>query len=341
MAEKVSMRDRPLVSMAMTTYNRKEYIREALAGVFAQTYDPLEIVISDDCSTDGTWEIINDEVRKYRERGGRHSVILSRNEHNLRVLRNFEKLVSMCHGELIVQCGDDDISLPNRAERTVEAWLNAGKDKVKLIHCSAVRINELGCRMRLVVKERDAFHSLGAVAAYSADVFSVFSRPELRDAYEDGVYACRAVMLGEELTLPDVLVKYRVGGGASTSACNYRESAIRSVLHAMDSYKQNGIDLEQERTFLGESKYRILKDRYDVAFREIIRLRNRLQGETMWFRFQNRQRVGWKWMRQVATGHLGNLIAPIFQLLLILPQRIGTPALNVFARILHRVGYPV
>ena len=48
----------PLVTFALFTYNQERYVREAVEGVLAQTYEPLEIIISDDCSTDMTFSII-------------------------------------------------------------------------------------------------------------------------------------------------------------------------------------------------------------------------------------------------------------------------------------------
>ena len=47
-----SASDRPLVTFALFAYNQEKYIREAVEGAFAQTYAPLEIILSDDCSTD-------------------------------------------------------------------------------------------------------------------------------------------------------------------------------------------------------------------------------------------------------------------------------------------------
>ena len=48
--------DRPLVSFCLKSYNQKRYLKNALQGAFAQTYRPLEIVISDDGSKDGSKE---------------------------------------------------------------------------------------------------------------------------------------------------------------------------------------------------------------------------------------------------------------------------------------------
>jgi len=41
--------ERPLLTFALFGYNQEQYIREAVEGAFAQTYSPLEIILSDDC----------------------------------------------------------------------------------------------------------------------------------------------------------------------------------------------------------------------------------------------------------------------------------------------------
>ena len=69
--------EKPLVTISMITYNQERYVRDAVRGALAQTYEPLEIVISDDCSTDSTWDIIRDEVEAYRKSGGIHKNIVN------------------------------------------------------------------------------------------------------------------------------------------------------------------------------------------------------------------------------------------------------------------------
>ena len=49
--------DRPLVSFAQFAYNQEKYIREAIEGAFAQTYEPIEVILSEDYSTNRTFEI--------------------------------------------------------------------------------------------------------------------------------------------------------------------------------------------------------------------------------------------------------------------------------------------
>ena len=52
--------DKPLITFLLVSYNQEAYIREAIEGALAQTYSPLEIVISDDCSSDATFSLIKE-----------------------------------------------------------------------------------------------------------------------------------------------------------------------------------------------------------------------------------------------------------------------------------------
>ena len=59
--------EKPLLTYCLVTYNQEKYVRESVLSAFAQTYLPLEIVLSDDCSTDRTFEIMRELAAGYRE----------------------------------------------------------------------------------------------------------------------------------------------------------------------------------------------------------------------------------------------------------------------------------
>ena len=62
--------DMPFVSFCIKCYNQAHLIGEALAGAFEQTYPNMEIVVSDDASTDGSVDVIKKLVEEYRSGGG-------------------------------------------------------------------------------------------------------------------------------------------------------------------------------------------------------------------------------------------------------------------------------
>ena len=72
--------DRPLVTFALFSYNQEHYIREAIEAAFAQAYQPLEIILSDNCSDDRTDKIKKEMVKEY---DGPHRVILNRLDKNI------------------------------------------------------------------------------------------------------------------------------------------------------------------------------------------------------------------------------------------------------------------
>ena len=69
----MTLGERPLICFGLLAYNQEPFIREAVEGALAQTYAPLEIILSDDCSTDRTFEIMQETVAAYR---GPHKVVL-------------------------------------------------------------------------------------------------------------------------------------------------------------------------------------------------------------------------------------------------------------------------
>jgi hypothetical protein len=115
--------DRPLVTFALAAYNQKRYIREAIEGAFAQTYEPLEIFLSDDCSTDGTFETMQMMAASYQ---GPHRVRLNRTPRNVGTLGHALHIGQQALGKLIVMAAGDDVSLAERTASLVTAWQATG-----------------------------------------------------------------------------------------------------------------------------------------------------------------------------------------------------------------------
>jgi glycosyltransferase involved in cell wall biosynthesis len=102
--EEPTMTDPPLVSIAMITYNHRPYIAQALDSILAQRRDfPIEIVISDDCSPDGTGVIIDEYETA-------HPGLLRRLDppQNLGMNANFKQVWRACSGKYIALLEGDD-----------------------------------------------------------------------------------------------------------------------------------------------------------------------------------------------------------------------------------------
>lgn len=106
----------PLVSIAICTYNGELFLQQQLNSILQQTYTTLEIIISDDCSTDGTQEII----QQYASADQRISYFF--NETNLGFNKNFEKAILLCSAEYIAIADQDDIWEPNKIEAMMKHW---------------------------------------------------------------------------------------------------------------------------------------------------------------------------------------------------------------------------
>lgn len=94
----------PKLSVLILTYNQKRYIKETLNGVLSQvTSFPFEIVIGDDCSTDGTAEFCRDLLKNTP-----HATVHTTGS-NLGLIANFHRTRQLCKGKYIALLGGDDI----------------------------------------------------------------------------------------------------------------------------------------------------------------------------------------------------------------------------------------
>lgn len=104
----------PLISILMPAYNAEKYIAEAIESILNQTFTDFELIISDDASTDKTWEIIQDYSKKDKR------ISIYKNKKNLYIAENRNMLVRKAKGKYIAWQDADDISLADRIEKQYE-----------------------------------------------------------------------------------------------------------------------------------------------------------------------------------------------------------------------------
>jgi glycosyltransferase involved in cell wall biosynthesis len=220
--------DKPLLTLMVCAYNQEQFIREAVEGAFSQTYSPLEIILSDDCSKDRTFEIMREMAAAYR---GPHRLILNRNATNLGLAGHSNRLAELAHGQLWVGAAGDDISFPNRVEIVYQAWQHSGR-RAMGIQGEFIDIDDKGNIIGNPVNRspseavtfreekptlEDYVHTLqpgivgGAFAGHPLPYLTFGPLPSDL-VHEDSVAALRAICLGSLLFVNAPLIKRRLHG---------------------------------------------------------------------------------------------------------------------------------
>jgi glycosyltransferase involved in cell wall biosynthesis len=109
----IAMPLRPLVTITIPTYNRSWGLRDALKSAFAQTYRPLEVIVSDDASPDDTQDVVREFTAP--------ELIYHRQPQNVGMVPNWGYGVFAATGKYIVVLSDDDLLSPLFVEERVAA----------------------------------------------------------------------------------------------------------------------------------------------------------------------------------------------------------------------------
>jgi len=109
----------PLVSVAIITYNQKEYLKECIESILEQDYPNIEIVVADDASSDGTQEMLQEYNKKYPEK-----FVLKLSKQNQGITKNSNLAHFACSGKYIAWMGGDDLMLPGKIRKQVEYMEN-------------------------------------------------------------------------------------------------------------------------------------------------------------------------------------------------------------------------
>ena len=238
------MKDRtePLISVALCTYNGERYLREQLDSLLAQSYRHFEIVAVDDGSRDGTPELLKD----YAKRDARLRVML--NPVNLGFRRNFSYAMSLCAGDFIAPCDQDDVWLPDKLRTLLEA-IGAHA----LVYCDSELIGpdgrSLGTRMsdRWVMQnilDPAAFVLTNCISGHAM----MFRRDLLRGAppvpeefFHDWWLGALAASRSGVVYCPRVLVHYRQHDRNVTDVLRVREEhSKRPAGYGWKQFKDTG-----------------------------------------------------------------------------------------------------
>jgi glycosyltransferase involved in cell wall biosynthesis len=247
---------KPLVSLILLTYMQENYVEDSLNSALDQDYENLEIIITDDHSTDETYKKITEIVSNYK---GPHKVIINRNKNNVGLASNINNGWLMSSGELLVIQAGDDLSLPERATDLVKIWLDSNKsldlvfsDITTIDHSSEVINKHVEASpvssLEDILKGKH-FIAGGMSCSYSRKVISTPSFLDSRIVYEDFVLTFRALAGGGIAHYPKPLVKYRIHGDSiigqrDTEFLWRRESTAKWAKYQLAAYQDRLVTSE-------------------------------------------------------------------------------------------------
>ncbi len=248
----------PKLSYVLLSHNREKYIRKALESAFAQDYEgELEYIISDDCSTDSTLDIIRECVAAYK---GKRRIVVTQPPRNMNLAGNTNHAVSFVESDWIIRADDDDLSTIDRctligraiAEYPDCTYVVTGVDKFTdaeeqtALHRSQTPCGANVSTTRVDIREGfEAFRGhqpkIYSYKAWNMAVFRTFGPLDL-DAYYIDDLTCyyRANMLGSGLFLDNAIAVLARDGsgnmsrGGDDSTRNYE--AIIRLERFNDSY---------------------------------------------------------------------------------------------------------
>jgi len=215
------------VSFLMMCYKQERFVRDSVRSVLAQDLAGIEIIISDDCSPDRTYNILQEECRRY---SGPNHVIIRRTKKNLGINSHMTELVGMAKGRLIVLGAGDDIARKDKASMIFNRW---NSTNALVFGCCPEVIDEQGqvigsfysagipekFTCRAIIKRRNAGIF---ISGFDREIFDMFG-PLGEGATEDQVIPFRGALMCENGVdiIKEPLVLYRAHPESQVTALRF------------------------------------------------------------------------------------------------------------------------
>ena len=227
----MNMDKKLMVSVIMPAYNAEKYIVKAINSVLEQTYQNLELIVIDDCSTDTTYETVLNMLEKDAR------IRLYKNEMNLGVARTRNRGFELANGDYIALLDSDDIWMEDKIEKQINL---AQKSNADIIYCSyaMVDVNENIIKI-FPVKEHADFSSMLVKSVISCSTAMLKKAVTEKYHFDEQFYHEDYLLWLELLSsgykavgTTDVLAKYRIVEKSRSS------NKIKSALNRWKIYRK-------------------------------------------------------------------------------------------------------
>jgi len=230
----------PKVSVCVITYNQERFIRQCLQSIVDQKTDfDFEVIVGDDCSTDGTKAIVNEFANKYPHKI--YPIFQSRNIGS--GVHNYLSVHNAARGKYVAHVDGDDYLLPGKLQRQ-ERFLDQNENFTVVWHRLCVenmRTNEISTTLDLAEIYKDGVVSLdkllryGAAGAHSSMMYRRAARRTKTPKFDvlDLFYSLELLESGKGMLLKDVLGTFRV---LDDSINNEKRTKVRALCAHHISY---------------------------------------------------------------------------------------------------------
>jgi glycosyltransferase involved in cell wall biosynthesis len=234
---------KPKVSVCVITYNQEKYIRQCLQSILdQQTNFDFELIVGDDCSTDGTRSIIEEFAIKYKQ------LIPIFRDNNTGGLKNYLDTHNTATGEYVAHMDGDDYALPGKLQAQVNV-LDSD------LNCTAVwhrvdYFDDVGGFCSGETADLSIFNngkvlfsnaiSLGFISVHSSLMYRRASREKLPlDAKVIDLYLTLDLLSkGSGYILSEVFGRYRISASGSLTASSMPRIRRLSISHAQNFLRQ-------------------------------------------------------------------------------------------------------
>ncbi len=260
------MTTRPLASLCVITYNQEKFVAEAVKAALSQSYRPLEVILSDDASSDDTFKIMSTLEKQY---DGDLKIVLNRNKSNLGLACHVNKLIhSVASGEFIALAAGDDVSMSDRIEKSISflehnpAVMAVSTSLTTIDHAgSVIKTTTNTCNKTTTYTLDDyltdaQLHINGPSRTFRRVIPDTFGPLGESCPTEDSTYLLRCFLSGKVAMLAEQLVHYRQHDASMSAPCNIQNLSVNSI---QEQYLK---DIATAETRLGldiETRNKLLK----------------------------------------------------------------------------------
>jgi len=261
-----------LISICIPVYNGEKYIEETLNSIINQTYQNIEIIVSDNASTDNTYSI----VKQFMDKDSR--VKYYRNETNLGYSGNLNKLIDLANSEYIAIYHADDIYANNIIEKEVD-FLNENSELAgcftlgKMIDSSGTPIKN-----KFIYNETNLIDDLIIDLSFfikrmyeSGNVFICPTSMIKKRVYQElNGYSMDVKFIEDQDMWTRILEKYKLGIVAKELISYRVHDSQGSSYYSASQRKELAVDLKYLEDYLNANEH--FKSKYDKILNERIAL---------------------------------------------------------------------